>query len=282
MFVAPRECGFLPAVRSMRSSADGTDARIAAITSDNALTFARRSHDTSILEPGKSKFMLTPAASLHRLFRHAIPTALAFWIASMAAAALDFEGRNVPLLSGCVGFVTSTNDGSTTYLPVISSLRAAPIGSRIPVEGHAIPFDSFFPRGGEQPGYRSNFFLGLTYLQADILASRHFTIVAEEFPSPFATYNECLSPTWIGNFESAPLIFSEGTMGSASSIVGMLRGSAFSTAHASADYVVYCSANGTNRQFNAERGSGAPYGRLLQGTAKVDHRCDFAGGAREE
>jgi hypothetical protein len=42
-----------PAVCSMRSGAGWPDARIAEITSDNALTFARRDHDTSILDSGE-------------------------------------------------------------------------------------------------------------------------------------------------------------------------------------------------------------------------------------
>jgi hypothetical protein len=203
------------------------------------------------------------------------------------AAAQDVEGHNVPLISGGVGFVTSTNGGDTTYIPVITPLLAAPIGSRILVESRAIILDPFSPKGGGQAGYRSNYFLGLTYLQADILASRHATIVAGEFLTPFATYNERLSPIWIGNFQDAPLNFGVGTMGTASSVGGMLRGSAFSTARLSADYAVYFSASSTNQQFSAARASGgrgslyfpatrlelgASYGRQLQGAAK-----NFAG-----
>jgi hypothetical protein len=231
--------------------------------------------------------MLTSAAFRHSLATHAIPMALAFCMASMVAAAQDFEDHNVPLISGGVGFVTSTNGGSTTYIPVISPLLAAPIGSRILVESRAIILDPFFPKGGGQPGYKSDSFLGLTYLQADILASRQVTVVAGYFLTPFATYNERLTPIWIGNFQDAPLIFSVGTMGTASSVGGMLRGSAFSSARVSADYAVYFSAASTNQQFNAERASGgrgslyfsaarlevgASYGRQLQGAA-----TNFAG-----
>ncbi len=113
--------------------------------------------------------MLTPAASLHGLARHAIPMALASSMASMAAAAQDFEGHNVPLVSGGVGFAAGPNGGNTTYRPVVSPLLPAPIGSRIPVESRAIRLDSFFPRGGGQPGCNSDFLLGLTDLQASTL-----------------------------------------------------------------------------------------------------------------
>lgn len=231
--------------------------------------------------------MLTPSAFRHKLARHTIPMVLAFCMASMAAAAQDDQGHNVPLISGGVGFVTRTNGGSTTYIPVIAPVLAAPIGSRILVESRAIILDPFFPKGGGQPGYKSDSFLGLTYLQADIVTSSHLTVVAGEFLTPFATYNERLTPIWIGSFQDAPLIFGVGTMGTASSVGGMLRGSAFSTARVSADYAVYFSANSTNKQFSAERAGGgrgslyfpaarlevgASYGRQLQGAG-----ANFAG-----
>jgi hypothetical protein len=36
--------------------------------------------------------------------------------------------QDTPLLSGGVGFLTSTNGGNTTYTPIIEPLLAAPIG----------------------------------------------------------------------------------------------------------------------------------------------------------
>ena len=174
----------------------------------------------------------------------------------MATAAQDGQGQYVPLLSGGVGFVTSTNAGNTTYIPVISPLLAAPIGNHILVESRAIILDPFSPNGGGKPGYNGNLFLGLTYLQADLLASKHLTFVAGDFLTPFGTYNERLTPIWIGNFQDAPLIFSVGTMETAASVGGMLQGSAFASERVSADYAVYFSATSTNKQFTAERASG--------------------------
>jgi hypothetical protein len=121
----------------------------------------------------------------------------------------------------------------------------------------------------------------------DYIANRHLTVVAGEFLTPFGTYNERLSPIWISNFQSVPLIFPLGTMGTGSSVGGMLRGSAFSTGTVSLDYAAYFSASSTNQQFDSERSSGgradlyfpqarleagASYGRLLQG-----QRANFVG-----
>jgi hypothetical protein len=193
------------------------------------------------------------------------------------ASTPDGRAQDVPLISGGVGFVTSTNGGNTTYIPVVSPLLAAPLGSRVLVESRATILDSFFP----QAGYKHDAFLGLDFLQADIRVDDHLTVVAGQFLTPFGTYNERLTPIWIGNFEAAPLIYSIGTMGTAHSVGGMLRGSAASNAHFNLDYSAYFSAASTNEQFNAERSAGgrgsvylpsthleigASFNRLLQGT----------------
>jgi hypothetical protein len=189
--------------------------------------------------------------------------------------------QDTPLISGGTGFVTSTKGGNTTYLPVISPLLAAPLGSHVLVESRATILQSWFPKGGGQPGYQRDTFLGLDFLQADILAGRHTTVVAGQFLIPFATYNERLTPIWISNFEDAPLIYSIGTMGTSHGVGGMLRGSAASNASANLDYAAYFSAASTNEQFNAQRSAGgrvslyipsvrlevgASFNRLLQGT----------------
>jgi hypothetical protein len=191
--------------------------------------------------------------------------------------------QNTPLISGGVGFFTSTNAGNTTYLPDISPVLVAPLGQHLLVESRATLLESFFPKGGGQEGYTSSPFLALSYLQLDYLATSHLTVVGGEFLIPFGTYNERLSPIWISNFQDAPLITSLGTMNSGSAVGGMLRGSAVSTPKFSIDYAAYFSAESTNMQFNAERSTGGrvsiyfpekrleigtSYGRLLQGTQK--------------
>ncbi len=182
-------------------------------------------------------------------------------------------GQNTPLISGGVGFFSSTNGGRTSYLPVVSPLIAAPLGQHLLVESRAMLIESIFPKGGGQSGYNTSAFLGLSYLQLDYLANAHATVVLGEFLTPFGTYNERLSPIWIGKFEEGPLTFGLGTMTTGASVGGMLRGSAFSNANVSVNYSAYFSAKSTNPQFKSERSAGGkaefyfPRQRLELGTS---------------
>jgi len=188
--------------------------------------------------------------------------------------------QNVPLLSGGVGFVTNTNGGSTTYTPTIEPVLVAPLGQHFLVESRANLLESFAPSGGGQPGYDHTHFIGLSYLQADYIASPHLTIVGGSFLIPFNTYNERLTPLWIGNFQSTPLIFPLGNMSGGVATGGMVRGSAISRPKYTFDYSAYFSSRVGTEQFTAKRSAGVrtslylpkqrleiglSYDRLLQG-----------------
>jgi len=201
-------------------------------------------------------------------------------LATLCLASLQAAAQNTPLISGGMGFLTSTNGGNTTYVPTISPVLVAPLGDRFQVESRATLLESFFPKGPGQSGYDTFHFVGLTYLQMDYFATSHLTIVGGTFLTPFGTYNERLAPIWISNFQDAPLITAIGTMGSGSGTGGMIRGSAVSTANFSIDYAAYFSAKSTNEQFQSSRSTGGKvevyfpklrlevgtsYGRLLEG-----------------
>jgi hypothetical protein len=187
-------------------------------------------------------------------------------------------GQDTPLLSGGVGFLTNTNGGNTSYTPIIEPLLAAPIGPHLLVESRAALTETASPGSN---GYDFSHFIGLSYLQGDYIASPHLTIVGGSFLIPFNTYNERLSPIWIGNFQSGPLIANLGLMSTGTGVGGMLRGSAISRPKYSIDYAAYFSARSGNAQFNSQRSSGGraglylpekrlelglSYNRLLQGT----------------
>ncbi len=220
----------------------------------------------------RSILKLSPAAVVRTAWRGTL--ALAIFCSVHCAAAQD-----TPLLSGGVGFFTNTTAGESTFMPIIEPLLAAPVGRHFLIESRAALLETWSPKGGGQPGYDHSHFIGLTYLQGDYLASRHFTIVGGSFLLPFGTYNERLSPIWISNFQDGPSSANIGVL-SGVGTGGMLRGSAISRRKYSIDYAAYFSALSTNMQFNSERSSGGrvdlylpeqrlevgfSYNRLLQG-----------------
>ena len=189
--------------------------------------------------------------------------------------------QNTPLLSGGVGFFTSTNGGATSYLPITEPLAAVPIGNRFLIESRATLLESFNPKGGGQDGYNHSHFIALNFLQGDYILTPHITVIGGSFLTPFGTFNERLSPFWIDNLQDGPLIAGLGVMQTATGLGGQLRGSAISRPKYSVDYAAYFSARSGNEQFNAARSSGGrvdlylpkqrlevgtSYGRLLQGT----------------
>ena len=201
--------------------------------------------------------------------------------ALLVLPAVPVCAQDTPLISGGVAFLHSTNGGDTTYIPLIEPLIAAPIGQHVLIESRAAIAETYSPKPSGQSGYNHSFFAGFTYLQAGITATPHITVVAGSFLIPFATYNERLSPVWIGNFQDGPLTASLGLMSTGTGLGGMLRGSVLSRPLYSLDYSAYFSARSGNSQFNSERSSGGrvnlylphqrleggiSYNRLLQGT----------------
>jgi hypothetical protein len=160
-------------------------------------------------------------------------------------------------------------------------LLAAPLGPHFLIESRAALLESFSPNVDGQPGYSHTHFAGLTYLQGDYVVTPHVTIIGGDYLLPFNTYNERLSPIWIGNFQDGPLIAVLGTFSSGSGLGGMLRGNAISREKYSIDYAYFYSTRSGNEQFSAQRGNGGraslyipehrvemglSYDRLLQGT----------------
>jgi hypothetical protein len=205
------------------------------------------------------------------------------WVLAMLVLmplfATKAEAQNAPLISGGVGFLTTTNGGVTNYQPVISPVAAVPLGEHLLVESRAFIEENYAPKNGNSGPYQGNFFAGLQYLQLDYIAAPKVTVVVGDFLTPFGTYNERLSPIWISNFQDAPLIYPIGTQ-RGSSVGAMLRGAAFSNSHVQLNYVGYFSVASNVKQFSGERASGgqfsmylpnkrleigASYSRLLQG-----------------
>ena len=216
-----------------------------------------------ILQPSISKM-----TRLTRVFAFAL---------TMFCAARYGAAQDTPLISGGAGFFTSTKGGNTTYMPIIEPLIDVPVGSRFLIESRAALGDTLFPNAN---GYDHSHFITLTYLQGDYFLSRHVTAVAGSFLIPFNTYNDRLSPIWIGNFQDGPIITGLGVM-TGTGVGGMLSGSAIDRNKYSISYNVWFSARSGNMQFNSERAAGGraslylpekrlevglSYDRQLQGT----------------
>lgn len=197
------------------------------------------------------------------LSRIAAPAKLVGVALAILCASQPGTAQDTPLLSGGVAFLTSTNGGNTTYLPLIEPLLAAPIGKRFLIESRAALDEDFSPNTNGQSGYSHSHFVGLTYLSGDYIASRHITIVGGSYLIPFNTYNERLSPVWIGNFQDGPLIAGLGIQGTGTGVGGMLRGSAISHPKYSVDYATWFSARSGNSQFNSQRSVGGRAGVYL-------------------
>jgi hypothetical protein len=180
-----------------------------------------------------------------------------------------------------VGYFSQTTGGSTLMYPTIEPLLEAPVGKHILIESRASLFEFFSEKGGGQSGYNTSHFIGLTYLQGDILASRHLTVVLGDYLIPFNTYNDRLSPIWISNFQDGPLIANLNFTASGSGVGGMVSGNAIERPKFSIDYNAYYSVRSNREQFIATHGSGGraslhlpdqrleiglSYNRLMQGT----------------
>jgi hypothetical protein len=165
---------------------------------------------------------LKPESRASALARHLI-------LLLLTALAVAHQGaaQNTPLISGGAGFFTNTNGGSTFYYPTIQPLLAAPIGKYLFIESRASLFEFITPKGGGQSGYDHSHFIGNTYLQGDILASRY-----------------------------GPLIANFNYTSSGSGLGGMLRGNAIQRSKYSIDYNYYYSTRSANEQFNSSRSSG--------------------------
>ena len=161
--------------------------------------------------------------------------------------------QDAPLLSGGMGFETSTNGGNTTYFPEISPVLALPIHDRFLIESKADLLEIISPR--PHTGYDTSHFVGLSYLQADLQAAPQLTITAGYFYTPFNTFIERLSPIWINDFVDGPIISTVG-IGTGSSLGAMVRGNAFQTDKVGLSYAAYYSAKSSNEQFSAAHASG--------------------------
>jgi hypothetical protein len=167
--------------------------------------------------------------------------------------------QNTPLISGAVGFLTSTTGGKSVLQPAIVPVVVAPLGEHLLFESRFGFYEILQQKPGNAVGsgaYSGKFLPSVNYLQLDAIIAPKLTIVAGRFLTPFGTYNERLSPIWIGNFQDAPLISPIGILTSGSSDGLMLRGALFSLPKVQFNYVAYFSVASTLPKFQSARTAG--------------------------
>jgi hypothetical protein len=186
-------------------------------------------------------------------------------LAFFSAGALHAQD-NVPILSGALAFLGSSNGGVQAYQPVIAPVLVAPFGDHWLVEARADVQGYISREDGTTGPYSGIFAAGLDYAQLDYIANSHLTVTVGRFLTPFNIYNERLSALWIANLQDSPIIFTIGTRTSASSNGFMVRGDIVTRPTWVLNYTAYFSASTTTENLQAGRSAGGRTGVFLPRT----------------
>jgi hypothetical protein len=169
---------------------------------------------------------------------------------------------SVPVISGAVGFL-STTAGGTNYLdPVIVPVLSAPIGDHLLIEARG-EVGEFLTQSSGPGSYQKVFFATPDYAQVDYTVNSWLTIVGGRFLTPFGIYNERLLPIWIHNLQDPPIIFPLGTRTTSASLGGMVRGVFTPSSKVEIDYTAYFSASNKTTYWGAGRTAGGRVGIFL-------------------
>jgi len=170
------------------------------------------------------------------------------------------DGKPVPILSGGVAFVPTSDGGKPTLVSIISPVLLAPLGNNFVFESRAAFEADFQRRNGSSGDFTGAVHKSLEYAEVDYIGNRYVTITAGRFLAPFNIFNERLYPNWIRNTQTDPLIFPIGT-GSDNGV--MLRGGVAVDKDVTFNYAVYFSALSTIDHFESERHAGVRMGIFL-------------------
>jgi hypothetical protein len=170
---------------------------------------------------------------------------------------------NVPVLSGAVAFVSTTNAGATFYQPILAPVLAMPLGDHWLVESRGDIQGLFIRQNGTSGPYDGQFITSLDYLQLDYIANSHLTVSVGRFLTPFNIYNERFSALWIRNLQDPAVIYTIGTRTSGSSNGAMVRGVAASGNGWNLNYAAYFSSLTTTDNLESGRAAGGRLGVFL-------------------
>jgi hypothetical protein len=170
---------------------------------------------------------------------------------------------DVPVISGAVGLLSTTNGGTNYLEPIVVPVLSAPLGDHILVEARGEVLGFYSQNSGGGLSYQRQYFSALDYAQVDYTVNSWLTIVAGRFLTPFGIYNERLTPIWIHNMQDTPLILPIGTRTSGSSLGGMFRGAFTPNSNVEVNYTAYFSASNNSLYWGAGRTAGGRVGVFL-------------------
>lgn len=191
-------------------------------------------------------------------------------IALVAASGLSALAQSdVPVISGGVGFVGTSQGGVNFFEPITSPVIAVPLGDHFLVEGRAT-FLGFISRTDGTTGpYQAQFFYSEDYLQIDYTVNSQLTIVAGRFLTPFNMYNERFTPVWIPDLFDVPIIYSLSAHTNPANEGVMARGVLASTDKFEVNYAAFYSisnrTNDPNTHFGSARSAGGRAGVFFPG-----------------
>jgi hypothetical protein len=163
-----------------------------------------------------------------------------------------------PVVTGYTGVVGTREAGEVNAVPLINPILLVPFGERWLIEAE-FEFEAELERS-EEGHWGREFERAIEYFQVDFLASRHVTIVAGRFLTPFGIFNERLHPIWIKKIQQNPLIF---PLGAGSSNGVMLRGGFRVDSGVNLNYAGYYSAETTEEVIEAKRVAGTRWSVFL-------------------
>jgi hypothetical protein len=192
-----------------------------------------------------------------------VKKSLATFLMAFSCASAVCAQSSVPILSGGVQFVGTSNAGFNFYQTVISPVLAAPIGGHWLIESRGVLQGFIARENGTTGPYQGQFFTELDYAQLDYIANSHLTITVGRFLTPFNMYTERYSAVWIRNSQDPAIIFTIGTRTTSSSNGVMLRGVAVAREKWQWNYTAYFSALSNIRNLQSGRAAGGRTGVLL-------------------
>jgi hypothetical protein len=186
------------------------------------------------------------------------------WVLTLGLLVLGTASAqsDVPILSGGVGLLGTTQGGIFAFQPVIAPVLVVPLGENFLIESRADVRGFVSRENGTSGPFQGQFFGTLEYLQLDFLATSHLTMTVGRYLTPFGIYNERLSAVWIQKFQQAPIIAAIGT-GTGYSDGYMFRGNVVSNDRYVVNYIAYFSTLSTVTKFESERATGGRVGLFL-------------------